>query len=145
MSILFALFLGDLGFFPLFISCISVLLWGCFELFVSFNRAAFASEDRSHLSPDATSLVSEHSLCLFPCRFRFSPIFVSFVSILFWHCFELFVSYNNLWPQLPRARSGGVFFRCNFSSSTRHKKLGCEHSICLPCPFWLLSLFHFFH
>jgi hypothetical protein len=40
----------------------------------------------------------------------FFPFFVSFVSILFWQCFELFVSYNNLWPQLPRARSGGVFF-----------------------------------
>ncbi len=131
--------------YPFFISCISVLFWCCFELFVSSNRAAFVSEDQSHLSLDATSLVSEHSLCLFPCRLGFFPFFVSFVLILFWQCFKFFVSYNNLWPQHPRAGNGGVFFRCNFSSSTRHKKLSCEHSICLPCPFWLLSLFHFFH
>ncbi len=107
-----------------------------------FNRAAFASEDRSHLSPDATSLVSEHSLCLFPWRFRFFPLF-RFDSVLamFW-TFRLL---QQPLPQLPRARSGGVFFRCNFWSSMRHKKLGRLHSICLPCPFSLLSLFHFFH
>jgi hypothetical protein len=78
---------------------------------------------------DATTLVSEHSLCLFPWRFWFlSLFFISCISVSTKRTKHkpnlLFVSNNNLWPQFPGARSGGVFFRRDFSSSTRHKKLG---------------------
>jgi hypothetical protein len=99
---------------------------------------------------DATSLVSEHSLCLFPWRFWF------FFPFLF-RAFRFKRNERNINLisfSSPTTTSGRSFLERgaeeSFSDAISRpprdtRSLVSEHSICLPCRFWLLSLFHFFH